>query len=46
MISFLEINEIHLKNTDDELIYLGLGLASNKISYEGLFNWINSHKIK
>lgn len=46
MLSFLEINGIHLKYTDDELIELGLGLASDKISYEELLSWINSHKTK
>ena len=44
MLSFLEINGIHLKYTDDELIDLGFGLASDKVSYEGLLSWINSHK--
>ena len=46
MLSFLEINGIHLKYTDDELIDLGLGLASDKVSYEELLSWINSHKTK
>ncbi|MBQ6922473.1 MAG: type II toxin-antitoxin system death-on-curing family toxin [Clostridia bacterium] len=46
MLSFLEINGIHLKYTDDELIELGLGLASDKVSYEELLSWINSHKTK
>lgn len=46
MLSFLEINGIHLKYTDDELIKLGLGLASDKVSYEELLSWINSHKTK
>ena len=46
MLSFLEINGIHLKYTDDELIKLGLGLASDKASYEELLSWINSHKTK
>ena len=44
MLSFLEINGIHLSYTDDELIELGLGLASDKISYEDLLSWIKTHK--
>lgn len=44
MLSFLEINGIHLSYTDDELIELGLGLASDKISYEDLLTWIKTHK--
>ena len=46
MLSFLEINGIHLKYTDDELIDLGFGLASDKVSYEELLAWVKAHKIK
>ena len=46
MLSFLEINGIHLKYSDDELIELGLGLASDKIDYTQLLEWINTHKKK
>lgn len=44
MISFLHINEIKIKCTDDELIELGLGLADGKVDYKQLLNWINAHK--
>ena len=44
MLSFLEVNGIKLKYTDDELVELGLGLASGNIKYENLLNWINNHK--
>ena len=46
MLSFLEINGIHLKYTDQELIDLGIGLASDTITYEGLLNWIKAHQVK
>ena len=46
MLSFLEINCVHLKYTDEELIDLGIGLASDKITYEKLLEWVNKHKIK
>ena len=46
MLSFLEINGVHLTYTDEELIDLGLGLASDKVSYEQLLAWVNEHKIK
>ena len=45
MLSFLEVNGIKLKFTDDELIELGLGLASGKLSYENLLDWILKHKL-
>ena len=46
MLSFLEINGVHLKYTDEELIELGIGLASGKISYEQLLEWVKEHEIK
>ena len=45
MLSFLEVNGIKLKFTDDELIELGLGLASGKLIYENLLDWILKHKL-
>ena len=40
MLVFLEMNGIEVICTDEELIKLGLGLASGKISYEELLEWI------
>ena len=45
MLSFLAINGINLKYTDDELVFIGLSLADGKMSYEELLNWIKAHKI-
>lgn len=45
MLSFLAINGIHVKYSDDELIKLGITLASGKLKYEGVLEWINNHKI-
>lgn len=44
MLTFLEMNGIHLKCTDDELVVLGLGLASGEINYETLLEWVHEHK--
>lgn len=44
MISFLAINGIKLNFTDDELVDLGLSLASGKVDYHKLLEWINKHK--
>ena len=43
MLTFLEINGVILKFTDDELITLGLGVASSEISYDELLNFIKTH---
>ena len=44
MLSFLEINGISISTTNEELANLGISVASNKIDYEELLNWIYSHK--
>ena len=43
MLTFLEINGVILKFTDDELITLGLGVASSEMSYDELLNFIKTH---
>ncbi|MBO7218537.1 MAG: type II toxin-antitoxin system death-on-curing family toxin [Clostridia bacterium] len=45
MLSFLAINGINIKYTDDELIEIGLSLASGNMSYDNLLEWIMVHKI-
>ena len=44
MLSFLAINGINIKYTDDELVYVGLSLADGKMTYEQLLSWIKTHK--
>ena len=43
MMTFLEMNGIILECSNQELIELGLGLASNKIDYKNLLEWIIKH---
>ena len=45
MLSFLAINGISIKYTDEELVFIGLSLADGKITYEELLAWIIEHKI-
>ena len=45
MLSFLAINGVQLKYTDDELIEIGISLASDKMSYSELLLWIKNHKV-
>ena len=44
MLSFLEINGIRLQCTDDELIDIGLSVASGRMGYEELLQWVLDHK--
>ena len=46
MLSFLAINGVSLSYIDEELIDLGLDLASGKMEYEDLVEWIHCHKVE
>lgn len=43
MLVFLEINGIVLEVTDDELVWLGLGLADDQLDYEQVLEFIRNH---
>lgn len=45
MLSFLAINGINLKYSDDELIKIGLNLANGQMKYQDLLNWVINHRI-
>lgn len=40
MLTFLEVNGLHIRCTDDDIVKLGLRTASDEISCEELFDWI------
>ena len=44
MLSFLEINGIHIEASDDDVIQLGLGTADGSMKYEETLEWIRRHK--
>ena len=44
MLSFLEMNGIRLQCTDDELVDIGLSVASGRMGYEELLQWVLEHK--
>ncbi len=43
MLVFLELNEIEIEYTQEELIELFLGLANNKKTYTDVLSWIVRH---
>jgi death-on-curing protein len=44
MLSFLEMNGIRIKCTDDELVNIGLSVADGSMKYEALLQWVIEHK--
>ncbi len=45
MLSYLTINGINIKYTDEELVSIGLSLADGTTTYEELLDWIKNHKV-
>ncbi|MBQ2679910.1 MAG: type II toxin-antitoxin system death-on-curing family toxin [Firmicutes bacterium] len=46
LLAFLEVNGIRINTTDDEIIRVGLDIASGKMSYEELLEWILKNENK
>lgn len=44
MLSFLEMNGIRIKCTDEEIVAIGLSAADGSMSYEELLQWVVEHK--
>lgn len=45
MLSFLEMNGIRIKCTDEEIVAIGLSTADGSMSYEELLQWVVEHKV-
>ena len=45
MLSFLEVNGIKIDATNDEVVAIGLGVATGEFGYEDILQWIHLHKI-
>lgn len=46
MLTFLETNGIRIMYTDEDVIKIGLGVASGEIDYDTLLKWIIEHEIR
>ena len=44
MLTFLEVNGIHMTCTNADVVEAGLGVASGTMHYEDLLLWVRSHK--
>ena len=45
MLTFLEVNGIHMDCTNEEVTQMGLGLADGSIGYEALLAWVREHRV-
>ena len=44
MLSFLEMNGIRIRCTDEELVCIGLSVADGTMGYEELLQWVTDHR--
>lgn len=44
MLTFLEVNEIRMECTNEEVVEVGLSVASGTMGYDALLQWVRSHK--
>ena len=44
MLTFLEVNGIRMECTNEEVVEVGLSVASGTMGYDALLQWVRSHK--
>lgn len=44
MLSFLELNGVHIEAADEDVVALGLGVADGSMSQDDVLMWIKEHK--
>ena len=44
MLTFLELNGIHIEATDEDVVALGLGAADGSMDQEAVLDWIKAYK--
>ena len=45
MLTFLEVNGIHMDCTNDDVAETGMAIASGKMDYDALLQWVKEHRI-
>jgi death-on-curing protein len=45
MLTFLEVNGIHMDCTNDDVAKVGLAVASGEMDYESLLQWVREHGV-
>lgn len=44
MLTFLEVNGIHMNCTNDDVVHAGLSVANGSMKYEELLAWVREHE--
>lgn len=45
MLTFLEVNGIHMDCSNEDVVTAGLAVASGEMNYEGLLRWVRTHRL-
>ena len=45
MLTFLEVNGVHLNCANEDVVHAGLSVADGSMKYEGLLEWVRTHRI-
>ena len=45
MLTFLEVNGIHMDCTNEDVVHAGLSVADGTMDYEGLLAWVREHRL-
>lgn len=45
MLTFLEVNGIHLDCSSDEVAEVGLAVAAGEMGYDALLTWVRNHRV-
>ena len=45
MLTFLEVNGIRIECTNEEVVEVGLAVASGTMDYDALLEWVRDHRI-
>ena len=45
MLTFLEVNGIHMNCTNEDIVHAGLSVAAGTMGYEELLEWVRRHRI-
>ena len=44
MLTFLEVNDIPMNCTNDDVVKVGLAVASGQMDYDALLHWVQTHR--